>query len=220
MNSLSIKKCFFIAAAIALFAVFMAVPAGAGGWERMLSGKYSLNTTGTCVAAVFGFDANTEPGPGRNAGPGVSYGYAVRGEISFYGHGKFEFIGKYLGTMTEPYGGDPLTLSNFNSPVHAVDEMKCSGSYLVDHDGKELVAELTFDSCKFIFPTLGVKEAKGGVLRGRLDTATGATLVFLTNTTPTPEDMVGYPSPVMQRICTAYGSMVKLSSERERCLKK
>lgn len=92
--------------------------------------------------------------------------------------------------------------------MHAVDEMECTGSYLVKHDGKELVAELTFDSCKFI--TLG-KEAKGAVLRGRLDTATGTTLVFLSTTTPTPEDMIGYPFSNMQRICNATGSMVKLS---------
>ena len=90
----------------------------------------------------------------RTRGP---YGYAVRGDISFLGHGEFKFNGKYLGIMTEPYGGDPLTLSNYNSPVHAVDEMKCSGSYLVNHDSKELVAELTFDSCIFKFPTLGDK---------------------------------------------------------------
>ena len=215
MNKLTLKRCFIIVAAIALLAVFAAAPAGAGGLDGKLSGKYSWNSTGTCVSAALGFDSNTIPGPGRKTKPdgtaaiGVSYGYAIRGEVSFDGRGEFKFNGEYLGIMTEPYRSAPdLTSPNFDSPVHAVDEMECTGNYLVKHDGKELVAELTFDSCKFI--TLG-KEAKGAVLRGRLDTATGTTLVFLSATTPTPEDMIGYPLKDMQRICNATGSMVKLS---------
>ncbi len=55
----------FIAAAIALLVVAMAVPAGAGDLNRLLTGDYAFNSSEVCAGADGGFDAalNRNPDP-------------------------------------------------------------------------------------------------------------------------------------------------------------
>ena len=54
MNNSKITKCCLIAVAIALLAVFVAVPAGAGGLDRRLFGDYTYNVAATCAHAACG----------------------------------------------------------------------------------------------------------------------------------------------------------------------
>ena len=88
-------------------------------------------------------------------------------------------------------------------------EMECTGTYVVDDEGDELFVGITFASCG----DQVTHEFEGATLQGRLDTVTGTSIVFLSNTSPTIEDVHGFPSPV-QRICNATGSMVKLSPRK------
>ena len=217
MNNPRITKCCLIAAAIAILAVFTAAPVGARELNWKLRGDYAWNSTSTCASASCGFDTNQIPGPNRNLqscpGPlpvaiGISYNYAIQGKFSFDGHGGFDFSGEVLGIMLEPYPNPAIspplpTSSNFRFPVHHY-EMECTGTYVVDDEG---VVGITFASC-------GVGTTfEGATLQGRLDTVTGTSIVFLSNTSPTIEDVNGFPTPV-QRICNATGSMVKLSPRK------
>jgi hypothetical protein len=224
MNNLKLKRCFFITAAIALLAVFLAVPAGAGDLNWKLKGDYAWTSTGTCASASCGFDTNQIPGPNRNLqscpGPlpvaiGVSYNYAIQGKFSFDGHGGFDFNGEVLSIMLEPYPNPatipPLpTSANFKSPIHHF-EAEAAGTYVVDDEADELFVEIKFDYLKIIgTPYL----FKGATFRGRLTSNSVGSVVFLSATSPVPEDVVGYPFPNMQRICNATGSMVKLSPRK------
>jgi len=229
MNNLKLKRCFFIAAAIALLAVFMTVPAGARDLNWKLKGDYTWNSTSACASATWGFGSTGNPimpvfrkpsaVPGQpilNPAPGISYNYSVQGVLSFDGHGALDFTGEVLSIILEPYrnnpqGGEVATFNNFKLPAHHY-EIECTGTYFVEHESNELGVTLT--SCGFVGakPT---QEFNGATLRGRLDTVTGSSIVFLSNTIPTIETVVtdGVTTPV-QRICNANGSMVKLSPRK------
>jgi len=221
MNNPKITKCCLIAAAIAILAVFTAAPVGARELNWKLKGDYAWNSTSTCASATCGFDTNQIPGPNRNLqscpGPlpvaiGISYNYAIQGKFSFDGHGGFDFSGEVLSIMLEPYPNPATTPSlptsaNFKSPIHHFDA-EAAGTYVVDHEADELFVEIKFDYLKI---KLTPYEFRGATFRGRLTSSSVGSVVFLSTTSPTPEDVVGYPFPKMQRICNATGSMVKLS---------
>jgi hypothetical protein len=225
MNNLKLNRCFFIAAAIALLAVFMSVPAGAGDLNWKLKGDYAWNSSGTCASASCGFDTNQIPGPNRNLQPcsgplpvaiGISYNYSIQGEFSFDGQGGFDFSGEVLSIMLEPYPNPatipPLpTSANFKSPIHHFDA-DGAGTYIVEFEANELFVEIKFDYLKIKGTPY---EFRGAIFRGRLTSGSVGSVVFLGSTSPTPEDVVGYPFPKMQRICNATGSMVKLSPGRK-----
>ena len=67
LNSLKMTKSCFIAAAIALLAVFVAAPAGAGDLNWKLRGDYTYNVAGNCAHAVCGqvIEANCCVSPGN-----------------------------------------------------------------------------------------------------------------------------------------------------------
>jgi hypothetical protein len=226
MNNPRITKCCLIAAAIAILAVFTAAPVGARELNWKLRGDYAWNSTSTCASAPWGFGQTVSPTPpfmpvfrkpsnppqGQpvlDPAPGISYNYSVQGVLSFDGHGVLNFKnGEVLSIILEPYPNPAInpplpTSSNFRFPVHHY-EMECTGTYVVDDEG---VVGITFASC-------GVGTTfEGATLQGRLDTVTGTSIVFLSNTSPTIEDVHGFPTPV-QRICNATGSMVKLSPRK------
>jgi hypothetical protein len=219
MNNQKITKCYLIATAIAILAVFTAAPVGARELNWKLKGDYAWNSTSTCASATLGFDPTTLgrlplPIPPENPPspvPGISYNYAVQGVLSFDGHGVLNFKkGEVLSIMLEPYPNPatnpPLpTSSNFRFPVRQFEEMECTGTYVVDDEG---VVGITFTSCGVAPQTFD-----GATLQGRLDTVTGTSIVFLSNTLPTIE-VVGGTGSSVQRICNATGSMVKLSPRK------
>ena len=231
MNNSIMTKFSFIAAAIALLSVFMAAPAGAGDLNWKLKGDYTWNSTGTCASASCGFDTTQQiPGPKRNLGPctgpgpgpvtipgtGISYNYTIQGEFSFDGQGNFDFRGETLSIMLEPYRStpEPATSGNFTSPIHHV-FAEGTGTYIVDLEADELFVEIKFNSFKS-----GPYVFTGATFRGRLTPSSVGSVVFLSTTSPIPEDVDSlYPAtfplpPNLQRICNATGSMVKLSPGR------
>ena len=160
------------------------------------------------------------PGPGRKPQPdgktatGISYNYAVQGEFSFDGQGNFEFKGETLSIMLEPYRSTPEpTSSNFTSPIHHIGA-EGTGTYIVDLEADDLFVEIKFTSFKS-----GPYVFTGATFRGRLTSSSVGSVVFLSTTSPIPEDVdslsPSFPLPPnMQRICNAAGSMVKLSPGR------
>jgi hypothetical protein len=232
MDSLKSRWVFFGAAVIALLVLFVSAPVGAGDLRWKLNGKYALTMTGTCAASTSGFNESTSPGPGRNLipipipntnpvqytytpAPGISYTYAIQGDFSFDGHGNFEFVnGEVMSVILEPYPNPatipPLpTSSNFTSPIHHFESVG-DGIYTLVHKGDELFVEIVFEN--FTPPGQTVPNFKGATFRGRLTSGSVGSTVFLTSTSPAPENVL--PSPTMQRICNAFGSMVKLSPQR------
>ena len=147
--------------------------------------------------------------------PGVSYNYAIQGDFSFDGRGGFTFDGEYLGVMAEPYPNPavipPLpTSTSFTAPIHHYSS-EGAGSYRVELEAKGLIIEIKFDHLNIIGTPYVVK---GAIFRGRLTSSSVGSVVFLNTTSPIAEDLIGYPSTKMQRICNAYGSMIKLSPGR------
>ena len=226
MNNPKITKCCLIAAAIAILAVFTAAPVGARELNWKLKGDYAWNSTSTCASATWGFGQTVSPippfmpvirkpsaAPGQpvlDPAPGISYNYSVQGVLSFDGHGVLNFKkGEVLSIMLEPFRNSPVgfeikTSNNFRFPVHQF-EMECTGTYVVDDEG---VVGITFTSCGDAPQTF-----EGATLQGRLDTVTGTSIVFLSNTLPTIE-VVGGTGSSVRRICNATGSMVKLSPRK------
>jgi len=205
--------------------VFVAAPAAAGDLNWKLRGDYSYNSTATCASASSGFTDDlffplrkgtdgVLPDATHPPALGISYTYAIQGEFSFNGHGVFDFIkGEVLGIMLEPYRASPVglevdTYSNFRSPVHHF-YAQGTGVYAVKNEADKLFVEIKFDS----FGIIGTPILfKGTTFRGRLDTVTGTSIVFLSTTTPIREEVdASFYPPDMQRICNATGSMVKLS---------
>jgi hypothetical protein len=230
MDSLKSRWVFFLAAVTVLLVLFVSAPVGAGDLNWKLKGKYAWTSSATCATASCGFDMSKQvPGPGRiltpcqgplgpaNPATGISYNYAIQGDLSFDGHGNFEFLnGEVLSIMLEPYRSTPdLTSSNFTAPIHHFESVG-DGIYTVELKGDELFVEIVFEH--FTPPIqanpLNPIDFKGATFQGRLTSGSVGSMVFLTSTRPVAEVITGYPFPNMQRICNAYGSMVKLSPNR------
>ena len=229
MDSLKSRRFFFLAAVTVLLVLFVSAPAGAGDLNWKLKGKYALTMTGTCASASCGFDMSKQvPGPWRILTPcpgplgpttpaiGISYNYAMQGDFSFDGQGNFEFVnGEVMSVILEPYrnapqGAEAITYNNFISPIHHFESVG-DGIYTVVLKGDELFVEILFEN--LTPPEQTVPNFKGATFRGRLTSSSTGSTVFLTSTSPAPENVL--PSLTMQRICNAFGSMVKLSPQRE-----
>jgi hypothetical protein len=225
MNNLKLKRCFFIATAIAILAVFTTAPVGAGDLNWKLRGDYAWNATSTCASATSGFTA--DPFPLRKAiggsspddthppDKGISYNYSVQGKFSFDGHGVFDFEGEVLSIMLEPYRATPEeeeknTYKNFKSPVHPL-ALDGNGIYTIANEADGLFVAITFSNIKV--PGTGI-EFNGAIVRGRLDTVMGTSIVFLSTTSPIPEEVIGLSPTPAERICNGTGSMVKLSPRK------
>jgi hypothetical protein len=221
MNNSKKTKCCIITAAITLLVVFIAAPAGAWDLNWNLKGDYAWNATSTCASATYGF--TTDPFPLRKPipgaigtppqpAPGISYTYSVQGKFSFDGHGAFHLEGEVLSIILEPYratpeGDEVNTYKNFKSPVHHLLALDGNGIYTITNEADGLFVEITFSSIKI--PGTAI-EFNGAIVRGRLDTVMGTSIVFLSTTSPIPEDVIGLSLTPAQRICNATGSMVKL----------
>ena len=102
MNNLKLSKCCFIAVAVALLAVFVAAPAGAGDLDRRLFGDYAYNIAATCAHAACGERLPIESTRGftpdtlalRVPGSQKSNSYNIQSVIRFDGLGKFTLNGR------------------------------------------------------------------------------------------------------------------------------
>jgi hypothetical protein len=230
MNTSKISKCCLIAAAIALLAVFVAAPAGAGGLDRRLYGDYAYNVAATCVRAACGQSApNTPYDCGSYPGfdpvslvllrsPQKSDGYNIQSVIRFDGLGKFTLNGEGLAIRLSP-GTPPLDI-----PANQFD-LICDGTYTVDSGGNEKFVNITFEGCTSTIKSglfRGYKQDYSGpiTVRGRLDAGTGSSPVIISNTIPYIEEIEVIDAPSFlsfligskeQRICNNTGSMEKLS---------
>ena len=229
MNNLKLSKCCLIAVAVALLAVFVAAPAGAGGLDRRLFGDYTYNVAATCANAACGinqatgkYDCQSETTRGFNpdnlalrvSGSQKSYSYNVQGVINFDGHGKWTLKGDIL-TLRTSLGTNPIT----DIPVTQL-ALDADGTYVVDSVGNGLVVDITFPNYTVTItsgPFQGLIENFSGpiTLRGRLDTVTGSSSVIITQTIPGVEELEIIVPPLgmnEQRICNNTGSIVKLST--------
>jgi hypothetical protein len=139
MNNKNGIKVGFIAAAIALLVVAVAVPAGAGGLDknnskhdlnRLLTGDYYDVSSITCAYATMGYNENLERKadlPGYP--PSVTQSGSVASVSSYNGHGGWTSKGKSLMISNDPGGSTPP----LKSPVKQVD-VYCHGDYWVNDD--------------------------------------------------------------------------------------
>ncbi len=75
MNNLKLSKCCLIAVAVALLAVFVAAPAGAGDLDGRLRGDYTYNVAATCANAACGINQTTGKYDCQSESTGVQPGY-------------------------------------------------------------------------------------------------------------------------------------------------
>ena len=225
MNNSKMKKYYFIAAAIALLAVFVAAPAGAGGHlDSKLHGKYAWNSTQDCALSLGGIDPDTfERLPVRGTGGiilGITNTYVMQAEFSFKGNGEFDYEGKVLAIIHEPYRANPLVpfesmLNNFYVRPVISATMVGEGTYSVTHEGN---VGITFTKTTLTYPDGRNEVYSGSTSQGRLDTATGSSIVFLSSTDPAVDNVYNVVDGDLvlkgQRICNGTGSMVKLSPWR------
>jgi hypothetical protein len=226
-------KYYFIVAAIALLAVFVAVPVGAGNQDRRLFGDYTYNIAATCVHAVCGqldgkFDCQSPSTRGfdpvtlalREPGTQKSYSYNIQSVIQFDGRGKFTLNGEGL-VIRSSLG---TNLPDIPANRFGLD---CDGTYTVDSVGNEQFVDITFEGCTAtiksgLFGLLGFTQNISGPItaRGRLDAGTGSSPVIISNTIPYIEELevTAALEPLTsligskeQRICNNMGSMEKLS---------
>lgn len=216
-------KYYFIAAAIALLAVFVAVPVGAKGKKRdlnrLLTGDYSTNASFVCAEALGGFDGvNRNPDP--TDPPGLiskTLSGSTQGVVSYDGDGEFTFQGKVLSVAHDPGGSStPLV-----SPVSQYD-MECWGTYQVNSD---LSTGGQYD-CR-IYPLAGpftppnyppgfYMEIKGLRLKGQLLGTMGNIFHLRSDTEPNVEEIYVVnlfgpdPVKVAERICTNSGTAMKI----------
>jgi len=220
---IGMKYC-FIAVAIALLAVLVAGPAGAGNLNWKINGDYTYNVSATCAHAACGqiaenacclspnnpagctvpckYNCDTLPGFNpvtlalREPGKQKSYGYNVQGVTHFDGHGNFTLKGEVLVIRTSLGTGQP------DIPANQAD-LDCDGTYIVGSKDNELFVDITFTNCtsKITSGQFGVmgftQELSGPVTgRGRLDTFTGSSIVIIGNTLPYIEELeVTAPPP-------------------------
>jgi hypothetical protein len=230
MNNLKITKCCFIVAAIALLAVFVAAPAGAGNLNWKLRGDYTYNVAATCAHAACGinpttvkFDCQTAPGFNpvtlalRVPGSQKSYSYNVQGVMHFDGHGKYTLKGEILVIRTS------LGINPPDIPVTQLD-LDADGTYVVDSKDNGLFVDITFPTYTATVKSSGpyqgfVYNFSGPVtLRGRLDTVEGGGTVIISQTVPEIEELEIMVPPGVgmneQRICNPTGSLVQLSPRK------
>ena len=214
---IGIKYC-FIAAAIALLAVFVAAPAGAGNLSWKLHGDYTYNVAATCAHAACGqvvenncclspnkpagckvpckYNCDTLPGFNpvtlalREPGKQKSYSYNVQGVIHFDGHGNSTVKGEVLVIRTS-LGTNPIA----DIPANQGD-LECHGTYIVDSKDNELFVDITSTNCTSKitsgqFGLMGFTQELSGpiTVRGRLDTFTGTSMVIIGNTLPYIEEL-------------------------------
>ena len=108
------RKACFLAAAIALLVVAVAVPAGAGGLDknnskhdlnRLLIGDYYDVSSLTCAYATMGYNENLERKadvPGYP--PSVTQSGSMASVTSYNGHGGWTSKGKFLMISHDPGG--------------------------------------------------------------------------------------------------------------------
>ena len=113
MNKKNGTKVGFIAAAIALLVVAMAVLAGAGDLNRLLTGDYAYNDNEVCADANGGFDEDLNRKPDPPGSISDTESDSNQGVTSFDGHGGFTYRGKNLNVDHDP-GGSTAPLK---SPV-------------------------------------------------------------------------------------------------------
>jgi hypothetical protein len=219
MKKIKGMKYYFIAAAIALLAVFVAAPAGARDLNWMLRGDYDYSLVGTCARASCGgggYDCVNEPGfnPETLAPTGDYYSdnYSIRGKINFDGHGGY----------TSNAGGLNIRFSPKPDPVIPF-TLDCSGTYIIYSQDNELFVDMTYDSCiskvtSGAFAGITQEYSNSFIMRGRLDTDTGSGVVMTSTTVPSIEEIEviapaipGVVGTKVQRICNNMGNMVKLS---------
>jgi len=232
MKKVKGMKYYFIAAAIALLAVSVAAPVGAGGLDRRLYGDYTYNVAATCANAPCGpdtsgnYNCQSSDAWGFNPvtfalrlpGSQKSYGFNIQGVIHFDGHGRCNVEGG-IGVVRSSLGTPP-----YDIPANQV-ELDCEGTYIVESEHNELFVDITFSECTStiksgFYGVLGLTQKVTGpvTVRGRLDTVTGSNSVIIgnSNTFPTIEEIVNIAPPAFagmneQRICSYTGSIVKLS---------
>ncbi len=119
MNKKNETKVCFIAAAIALLVVAVAVPAGAGGLDknnskhdlnRLLIGDYYDVSSLTCAYATMGYNRNLERKDDVTGyPPSVTQSSSMASVTSYNGHGGWTSKGKFLMISHDP-GGGPCSL--------------------------------------------------------------------------------------------------------------
>ena len=136
MNRKRGTKVCFVAAAIALLVVAVAVPAGAWNLNRNLYGDYAMNGSYACAYSTFGFDPLTlqrkdspDPNGLKQFFPSITQVGSGQGVYSFDGHGGLTFKGEVL-TVEQDRGGSSAPTP---SPVSQW-AVECTGTYEVDHD--------------------------------------------------------------------------------------
>ncbi len=230
MNNLRRTKCCFIVAVIALLAVFVAAPVGAGNLNWKLRGDYAYNVAATCAHAVCGpdqagiYDCQDESTRGfdpatlalRVPGSQKSYSYNVQGVMHFDGHGNFTLKGEVLSIRTS------LGINPPDIPVAQFD-LDVDGTYVVDSVGNGLFVAITPSTSYTVTIKSGpykgfIENVSGSItLRGRLDTVEGSSTVIISQTVPEIEELeMIVPALGMneQRICNPTGSIVQLSPRR------
>jgi len=218
MNNLKMKKYYFIAAAIALMAVFVAAPAGATGARDLnwkFRGDYTYNAAATCANAVCGQDqagkydcgsaanccvssnkpANCDPNV-----PPCTWGFnpatlalRVPGSQKSYGfnvQGVINFDGHGNWTLK----GEILvirTTVGINPPDIPANQsdLDVAGTYVVDSVGNGLFVDITWPTYTVTLKSGVVLKFSGPITsRGRLDTVTGSSTVIISQTIPEIEE--------------------------------
>jgi hypothetical protein len=225
MNQKKGIKVGFIAAAIALLVVAVAVPVGAGDLHkkhdlnRMLTGDYAGTGFYSCASTAFGQAGSFNPDTLKRTGPGYTLSGSTQGVYTFDGHGGFIFIGEVLSVASDSTNPDPV--GQF--------EMKCEdGSYTVDDD-----LNVTTWCVSKLYPKAGglynmfhdnfpgfYFTVTGAALNGQMIGTMGNIIIqrydteknveklalFLSDGTPFP-----IPIPPTERICAASGTMMKIT---------
>ena len=230
MNKKNRTKVGFIAAAIALLLVAMAVPAGAGDLNRLLTGDYAFNSSQVCAHALSGFDAALNRKPDPPGSISVTTSGSNQGVTSFDGHGGFTYRGKFLSVDHDPAG----STAPLKSPVSQYD-VECSGTAQVN---RNLSIESEYD-CKAypladpysnnpLYPPEFYLEIKGLRQKGQMLGTMDNILILRTDTdpnvetnyfynfyVPTPGGPVLIPGPykVGEQVCTGSGTWMKITGQ-------
>jgi len=230
MSRIKGMKYYFIAVAIALLVVAVAVPAGAWNLNRNLYGDYATNTSYVCAYSTFGFDPVTlqrkdSPDPKYDIlstfFPSITQVGSGQGVYSFDGHGGLTFEGQVL-TVEQDRGGSsaptPFPVSQW--------AMVCTGTYEVDHDLSvtgtgdcKLTPKAGPSASKPTYLKISGLEWKGQLLGGTI----GSILLLRTDSEPNIEtvkimDIPDFPGGTftMERICAASGTVMKIVGPRKR----
>jgi hypothetical protein len=226
MNQKKGIKVGFIAAAIALLVVAVAVPAGAGDLykkhdlNRLLQGDYEANSSFVCAIARSGFNEETLV----RADGQPTYSGSTQGVFHYDGHGNYSFQGKAL-TVTHDIGThDSMGKATPNlSPVSQLD-MNCSGFYNVNADlsvegeGECTIVPLKGPYLYSPYPPGFYSVIKGIQMKGQLLGTIGHILSLRADTEPNVEKGQFYystpsgpaPASTFERICTGSGMGMKL----------